>query len=100
MKNMFTKDGDIWFKRKLYGWGWRPATWQGWFVLLMYVLGIVFFSLLTQGRDSALFIGLLFILPVVLLTALLIFICYRKGEEPRWQWGEEHPDYLENEELE
>ncbi len=35
----------LWFKRKLYGWGWTPATWQGWFVTLSYivlVLGLVF----------------------------------------------------------
>jgi len=24
-----------WFKRKLYGWGWVPVRWQGWFVVLL-----------------------------------------------------------------
>jgi len=24
-----------WFKAKLYGWGWDPAIWQGWLVLLV-----------------------------------------------------------------
>ena len=27
-----------WFKRKLYGWGWTPATWQGWLVLAVFVV--------------------------------------------------------------
>lgn len=22
----------LWFKRKLYGWGWVPVRWQGWLV--------------------------------------------------------------------
>jgi hypothetical protein len=30
---------------------------------------------------------LVFALPIILSTALLIFICYKKGEKPRWQWG-------------
>ncbi len=28
-----------------------------------------------------------FILPVTILTATLILICYKKGEKPHWQWG-------------
>jgi len=27
-----------WFRRKLYGWGWTPATWQGWLTLLIFIL--------------------------------------------------------------
>jgi hypothetical protein len=26
-------------------------------------------------------------LPIIVLTILLITICYKKGEGPRWQWG-------------
>ena len=40
-----------WFKRKLYGWGWTPATWQGWFAIGVYVLlilGLGFFPI-TRG---------------------------------------------------
>jgi len=29
-----------------------------------------------------------FVLPIVLLTATLIRICYKFGEKPKWQWGE------------
>ena len=28
-----------------------------------------------------------FIVKVIALVAALIFVCYKKGESPRWQWG-------------
>lgn len=31
----------LWFKRKTYGWGWTPVAWQGWLVIVLYVLFIV-----------------------------------------------------------
>ena len=33
-----------WFKRKLYGWGWTPARWQGWVVLVVYIIGVMAFA--------------------------------------------------------
>ena len=77
----------LWFKRKLYGWGWTPATWQGWLVLLVYiVLLIVLAGRATAGEVNTLPVRE-FLLPVVFLTVALIGICYLKGEPPRWQWG-------------
>lgn len=75
-----------WFKRKLYGWGWTPATWQGWLVILAYLVLIIAFARTagkTVGKGS--FSG--FWLSLVILTAALIFIAYLKGEKPHWQWG-------------
>ncbi len=80
-----------WFKAKLYGWGWAPAKWQGFAVLLSYA---VIVSIIILNRESDVagnpdsgsnFVTLA--LPIILLTALLIIICYKKGERPRWQWG-------------
>jgi len=25
--------------------------------------------------------------PFLMATAVLIFVCYKKGERPRWRWG-------------
>lgn len=82
---------NYWFKAKLYGWGWIPAKWQGWFVVLVYVALIVTL-IISREKDipgnpdsgSNFFVSGL---PIILLTALFIFICYKKGEKPRWQWG-------------
>lgn len=75
-----------WFKRKTYGWGWYPSTWQGWGILLVYsVLLILFLHTFPIIRSED--IGV-FMLGIVFLTSPLIAICYVTGESPRWQWGE------------
>jgi len=81
--------GPLWFRAKRYGWGWTPATWQGWAVMAAYmavVLGWAGYEVGTGRRQpiSAVWPGLIVIL---LLTAGLILICWIKGERPRWRWG-------------
>jgi hypothetical protein len=77
----------FWFKRKIYGWGWTPVTWQGWLVTLGYVIAIAGFALTLDENSPPNEIMFTFILPAVLLTIALIRVAYRKGERPRWQWG-------------
>jgi len=80
-----------WFRAKLYGWGWTPVKWQGWLVIFLYVVIIMAFIFNREkdipGDPNSGSNFLTFGLPITLLTALLIFICYKKGEKPRWQWG-------------
>ena len=76
-----------WFKAKLYGWGWTPATWQGWLIIVAYVVAVTLFALTIDENSSAREVSFTFILPVALFTAILIRICYQTGEKPRWQWG-------------
>jgi preprotein translocase subunit YajC len=78
-------------KAKLYGWGWIPAKWQGWLVIFIYIFLITILFIIREdsipGDPDSGSNFLVFGLPIILLTALLIFICYKKGEKPRWQWG-------------
>ena len=78
----------IWFVRKRYGWGWTPATWEGWTVLVVYfALVMMLFrhaNISSYSKGDAL---MLFLLPFMTLTALLIGVSYWRGEPPRWQWG-------------
>lgn len=80
-----------WFKAKLYGWGWIPATWQGWCVTALYCLLILSFVLVREddipGNPDSGSNFLTFGLPMIVLTILFISIIYKKGEKPRWQWG-------------
>jgi len=76
-----------WFKRKLFGWGWVPVKWQGWVVVLVYILALLFLALTIDDNSPNNEVVFTFILPLVLLTITLIRICYKKGEKPRWQWG-------------
>ena len=82
-----------WFRRKLYGWGWTPAKWQGWCVTFIYILLILVLVLSREeaipGNPDSGSNFLTFALPIIALTILLIVIAYKKGEKPRWQWGED-----------
>lgn len=81
----------FWFKRKLFGFGWTPATWQGWLITLVYLVVVLALALIltltvdenSSGRE----IMFTFFLPLVFITTLFIRIAYKKGEKPRWQWG-------------
>lgn len=78
----------VWFRAKQYGWGWTPATWQGWTVLgvwaVVFVTSIVGLQLALGDTVAAvvwsLVIGLLE-------TGVLLVITYRTGEPPAWHWG-------------
>lgn len=82
-----------WFKRKLFGWGWTPVTWQGWLVIIIYVALVLAAALTIDDDSSQREVVFTFIIPVVLLTLLMIKIAYRKGEKPKWQWGKDIEKY-------
>jgi uncharacterized membrane protein YhaH (DUF805 family) len=76
----------LWFRRKLYGWGWTPCSWEGWVVVLVW---IIFFVSVMSKIDHE---GMKNIFFVFASVAVLIFICYKKGEKPKWQWGKRKED--------
>jgi len=76
-----------WFKRKLYGWGWTPAKWQGWVILLIYSVVVLYLAFTIDDNSTGREIALTFFLPFAIATVVLISICYAKGERPKWQWG-------------
>ena len=77
---------ELWFKRKSYGWGWTPSNWKGWLVIVVYVLALTEYPLLgVNGYHE--FNPTFYVTGVVILTAILIAICYFKGDKPKWQWG-------------
>ncbi len=83
------KQKKYWFKRKFYGWGWSPASWEGWAFITIYIaiLTLNAFRLDAPGLSVQQVLG--DILPeTAFLTILLIAICYCKGETPHWQWGD------------
>jgi hypothetical protein len=81
----------FWFKRKLFGWGWTPVKWQGWAVVLVYVMLILALALSREksvpGNPDSGSNFVTFALPIIVLTILFIVIAYKKGEKPRFQWG-------------
>ena len=75
-----------WFKKKIYGWGWFPVKWQGWFVIIIFALLMIWVSLGINDSSSNQEI-IWFFVKLFLIVAGLIFVCYKTGEKPRWQWG-------------
>ncbi|MFN3188324.1 MAG: hypothetical protein ACK42D_02150 [Candidatus Paceibacteria bacterium] len=78
----------IWFKRKRYGYGWVPCTWQGWLIITIYIVGLIKMAndLLPESASSS---PTRFFVGMVIWTILLLVIAYRTGESPRWQWGKD-----------
>lgn len=80
----------LYFKAKTYGYGWYPASWEGWLIIAIYAGCVITIATLGQrhisnGPDVLLYITL----PILLLTAILIWISYKTGEKPRWRWGKD-----------
>lgn len=75
------KTRKLWFKAKIYGWGWYPVTWQGWLITCIFVILILItpFSLEKQPFLFFLWFGVLIL--------ALILTCKINGEKPRWRWG-------------
>lgn len=74
-----------WFPAKRYGFGWGlPCAWPGWVVLVVYfVLSVAIQLVLPIGlrlREG--------LIGNVVLSLLLLAVMWRKGEPPRWRWGD------------
>ena len=86
---MLAKSKYYWFKAKDYGWGWYPSSWQGWLVLVGFITGVVCnFVRLDAKLYSVNEVLTNFIPQTMLLTLVLIAICWKTGEKPEWRWGE------------
>lgn len=87
-----------WFVRKTYGWGWTPASWQGWAVLGIYTGALVsLFMRLDENTSSGREMIFQFILPAIGITLVLGLVTWIKGEvPPSWQWGIKKIDERKN----
>ena len=65
-----------------------PAKKEGWLVLLAYLIVIIVPGLFVERFIQSGEEFLKWFLPLIIIaTVLLIWICYKKGEKPRWMWG-------------
>jgi hypothetical protein len=85
---------NYWFKRRRYGYGWIPVSWQGWSVVGIYLIVLIGGSMTlvnedTSGGDPE--FGVFFIYLLVA-TGALMLICIRKGPKPKWRWGKKPTD--------
>ena len=71
----------LWFKRKLFGWGLTPVTWQGWIVVAVgvAVVGIGVYIANVDNAPGAALLGAL------LMIVMLVSFGFWKGEKPKWK---------------
>lgn len=88
-------DKQYWFKRRRYGWGWFPASWQGWAVFTVFI-GVLVVSglvLLPGAPRNQLTNNVLMFLAIMFTTVLvLIAVALVKGPKPHWRWGKKSSD--------
>lgn len=66
----------LWFRpRNVGGWGWHPASWEGWAAIGGYLVAVLVVAV--TGDD-----GLGTTVATALLTAALLALCVLKGTRP------------------
>lgn len=76
-----------WFRARWYGWGWVPATWQGWVVIAIWFALVLALGATVDDASPPREVAFTFFLPLAILTGTLLRICWKKGERPHWSWG-------------
>lgn len=85
---MKKENKPIWFKGKQYGWGWYPATIEGWLLTVGYLVIVLWLSIsFTEKIKLGGYYDATFIPVILLLTIVFIGICYATGEKPEWRWA-------------
>jgi hypothetical protein len=75
--------GKYWFRNKRYGWGWGlPASPAGWTFFLIWLTALLVGTVRLRRYHPLAPVAFL-----ALMTAVLVYVCYKKGEPPSWRWG-------------
>lgn len=81
----------FWFKRKFYGWGWVPVKKEGWIAVLTFVaillINGLYLSYKASNNSPDILDLTIFLTIMIISIIILITICYKKGEKPKWSWG-------------
>ena len=81
-------EGPEWFAPKRYGFGTgAPISWQGWVVMIGYIVLVISLAFLSRYRTAQLFAS------IVPLTAVFLVICAKTTRGGwRWRWGNRDED--------
>lgn len=92
-KTQKSKTRKYWFKRRRYGWGWMPVTWQGWLAIGVFT-AVVISAAYQFGTEPAPASNdlLRFFASIVGAVVGMLLLGYLTGPEPRWRWGKKSSD--------
>lgn len=87
-------NNDYWMKRRRYGWGWVPITWQGWlFTLLQTVILLIAASQIPRRPAQPSKEQLMRLIITLLCVSIsLVLVGSRTGPKPHWRWGKNDSD--------
>ena len=77
------KLNEYWFKPKKYGYGAYPYTWEGWLLMIAYII------LLVLIIKNITFNNYLFYISILMWTISIVFLSKEKTKEKwKWRWGD------------
>jgi hypothetical protein len=85
---------EYWFKRKRYGYGWTPVTWQGGATVVAFVVVVLAASIMMERvpeDDLARGLGV-YVAVVVMALVMLLLVTVRKAPKGKWRWGAKDGD--------
>lgn len=88
-------NNTYWFKRRRYGYGWTPVTWQGWAAVggfLAITLVGALLSIMFENTANQLAFAITYLITMLLATFLLIAVSIKKSPAPKWRWGSKPED--------
>ena len=84
----------LWFKRRRYGWGWTPVTWQGWLAVTLFAAVVISsaFTLPLKPNEPTTGQIIVFLMYVAGAGLTLIGVSIMKGPSPKFRWGKKPTD--------
>jgi len=70
---------DYWFRRRRFGLGWTPCSWQGWAVTFVYLGVVLYYGFSLSARRLPVWFALA---GVLVASVAAMAICRRTGEPP------------------
>lgn len=85
---------QYWFKRRRYGYGWIPVTWQGWLLVALLIVVIALGAPFMLGPEDEITIAQLirFAMFLAVTVSLFIFITAMHAPKAKWRWGKSPDD--------
>lgn len=81
-------------KRRRYGWGWTPVTWQGWLLIGAQIAIILIAATFLPSKPAQPTLGELiaFFAILVLAIATIVVVALISSPKPAWRWGKKPGD--------